>query len=63
MRKKEVTGEKNKNFNSQLSLKHINDKLKAVFKTPSPPVLESSDKINVFGKEHNKTTPFVITLL
>lgn len=38
-------------------LKHIDDKLKAIFKIPSPPILHSSDKINVFGKEHNKTTP------
>lgn len=37
-------------------LKHINDKLKAIFKIHSSPILHSSDKINVFGKEHNKTT-------
>lgn len=38
-------------------LKHIDDKLKAVFKIPSSPILPFSDKINVFGKEQNKTIP------
>lgn len=55
-KEKEFRGD-NKNFNSQLSFKHIDDKLKAVFKIPSPPILPFSDKTNVFGKEQNKTIP------
>lgn len=56
-KKKEVREGKNKSFSSQLFLKHINDKLKAIFKILSSPILNSSDRINVFGKEHNKTIP------